>query len=177
MSALRCLSCVVMAVALAAGDPQQVLVTTVLRDGRVHVSSSVTGGLTRDMEQALQSGLTTTFTYEIDLRRAVNTWFDRGIAATTVVTSAQFDTLTGRYQVSRSVDGRIETSYVSQAQTDVAKFMTSFERLPLFSTAGLEANVEYLVRVRLRARPRVYWFPWPFAQDDAVGLARFTFIP
>jgi hypothetical protein len=177
MSAVRWLPCVVMAVALAAGDPQEVHVTTVSRDGRVNVSCSVTGGLTPDMEQALQSGLTTTFTYDVDLRRTVSAWFDRGIAATTVVTSAQFDTLTGRYQVSRSVDGRIEASHVSQDRADVARFMSAFERLPLFSTAGLDPNVEYLVRVRLRARPRVYWFLWPFSRDDAVGFARFTFIP
>jgi hypothetical protein len=177
MSAARWFACFVLATSLMAGDPQDVHVTTVSRDGRVHVSCGVTSGLTPDMEQALQSGLTTTFTYDVDLRRAVSTWFDRGIATTTVVTSAQFDTLTGRYQVSRSVDGRIDSSRVSQDRADVAKFMTSFDRLALFSTVGLEPNVEYQVRVRLRARPRVYWFLWPFGRDDAVGFARFTFIP
>ena len=151
--------------------------STVARDGRVHVSWTVSAGLTPDMEQALQAGLTTTFTYDVDLRRAVSVWFDRGVAVTTVATSAQYDTLTGRYQISRSVDGRIEDSRVSEHKAEVAKFMTSFERLPLFSTADLEPNVEYLVRVRLRARPRVNWFFWPFNRSDAAGLARFTFIP
>ena len=169
--------CVVAAWFVAAGDPPEVHVTTVARDGRVNVSCAVSGGLTPDMEQALQSGLTTTFTYDVDLRRSVSVWFDRGIAVATVTASAQFDTLTGRYQVSRSVDGRIEDSRVSEDKADVAKFMTSFDRLPLFSTAELDANVEYVVRVRLRARPRVNWFFWPFNRSDAVGFVRFTFIP
>jgi len=161
----------------AAGEPAEVHVSTVARDGRVHVSCTVTGGLTPDLGQALQSGLTTTLTYDVELRRAVSVWFDRGLAASTVSASARFDTLTGRYQVTRSVDGRIEDSRVSELRGDVERFVTSFDRLPLFGTATLEANVEYVVRVRLRARPRVNWLLWPFNRSDASGLARFTFIP
>jgi hypothetical protein len=179
MTTSRWLVCFVAAWFLVAGDgdPAEVHVSTVARDGRVHVSCAVTGGLTPDMEQALQSGLTTTFTYDVDLRRAVSVWLDRGVGVSTVSASAQYDTLTGRYQVSRSVDGRIEDSRVSENKADVARFITSFERLPLFTTADLEPNVEYLVRVRLRTRPRVNWFIWPFSRADAVGFARFTFIP
>jgi hypothetical protein len=173
----RWLSWFVAAWLVAAPSPSEVHVTTVAKDGRVNVSCSLDGGLTPDMEQALQSGLTTTFTYDVDLRRAVSVWFDRGIAVATVTTTAQYDTLTGRYQISRSVDGRIEDSRVSEQKADVAKFMTSFERLPLFSTADLDANVEYVIRVRLRARPRVNWFFWPFDRSDAAGFVRFTFIP
>lgn len=177
MMTVRGWTCVVAVWLVAAGDAPDVHVTTVARDGRVHVSCTVSGGLTPDMEQALQSGLSTTFTYDVDLRRAVNVWFDQGVAVSTVTVSAHYDTLTGRYQVSRSVDGRIEDSRVSEQKGDVSKFVTSFERLPLFSTGDLEPNVEYVVRVRLRTRPRVNWFIWPFNRSDAVGFARFTFIP
>jgi hypothetical protein len=161
----------------AVGDPPEVQVTTVARDGRVLVTCAVSGGLSAEMEQALQSGLTTTHTYDVDLRRSVNVWFDRSIATSAVTAAAQFDTLTGRYQFSRSVDGRIEDSRVTQDRAEVARLLTAFDRLPLFSTADLEANAEYLVRVRLRARPRMTWFLWPFNRADAAGLARFTYIP
>ena len=161
----------------AAADPSGIQVTTVARDGRVHVTCALSGGLAADMDQALRSGLMTTFTYEVDLRRSVNVWFDRSIASAAVIASAQLDTLTGRFQVSRSVDGRIEDSRVSADRADVAKFMTTFERLPLFSTGELEPNVEYVVRVRLRTRPRVNWFFWPFSRSDAAGFARFALIP
>ena len=177
MIATRWLGLFVVAWLAASGDPTEVHVSTVARDGRVHVTCTVTGGLTPDLEQALKSGLTTTFTYDVELKRAVSIWFDRSVAASTVSASAQFDTLTGRYQVSRSVDGRIEDSRVSERQGDVERFVTSFDRLPLFSTGDLEANVEYVVRVKLRARPRVNWFLWPFNRSDASGVARFTFIP
>ncbi len=162
---------------LAAGDASEMHVAAFARDGRVRVSCTLTGGLAPDMEQALQSGLTTTFAFEVDLRRAVSQWFDRSLASATVATSAQFDTLTGRYQVTRSVDGRIEESRLSDSKDDVARFMTTFDRLPLFTTTELDPNVEYVVRVRLRARPRTNILLWPFNRSDASGFARFTYIP
>lgn len=162
---------------LASGDATEMQVGAFARDGRVRVSCTLAEGLTPDMEQALQSGLTTTFIFDVDLRRAVSVWFDRSVSSATVTTAAQFDTLTGRYQVTRSVDGRIEESRLSDSKDDVEKFMTAFDRLPLFTTAALDPNVEYVVRVRLRTRPRTSFFLWPFNRSDASGFARFTFIP
>lgn len=162
---------------LAGADTPGIQVSAMARDGRVHVTCGVSDGFTSELEQALRSGLTTTFTYDIDLRRSVSVWFDRGIAGATVTASAQFDTLTGRFQVSRGVDGRIEDSRVSSDKADVVRFLTAFDRLPLFTTADLEPNVEYVVRVRLRTRPRMNWLLWPFNRSDASGFARFTFIP
>lgn len=161
----------------ASSAAPEVRVLTVAREGRVFVSCSVEGGLAADMEQALQSGLTVSFTYDVELRRPVSVWFDQAVAVATVTASAQLDTLAGRYQISRSVDGRIEDSLVSPNKADVARFMTAFERLPLFLVSDLEPNVDYVVRIRVRARPRVTWAPWPFGRPDAVGFARLTFIP
>jgi hypothetical protein len=56
-------------------------------------------------------------------------------------------------------------------------FVMAFDRLPLFTTANLDPNVEYYVRVRVRTRPRVTWFFWPWDRAAATGFARFTFIP
>ena len=54
--------------------------------------------------------------------------------------------------------------------------MTHFERVPVSATSSLEANGEYYVRVRANATPRNASFIWPWAGDDAVGLAKFTFM-
>jgi hypothetical protein len=93
------------------------------------------------------------------------------------VASVQHDTLTGRYQLTRTIDGRNEDTLVTDDQNAVKKFLTTFARLPLFSTVELEANVEYTVRLRVRTRPRVTWFVWPWEPSTATGTARFTFIP
>lgn len=177
MMPIRLLAIVLSAFVLEAGGPRGVDVSAVARDGRVYVSSTVTEGVLDDLEEAIQSGLTATIIYEAELRKPVSIWFDPAIGTATVSVSVQRDTLTRRYQLSRSVDGRLDDSRVSEDKNDVKRFVTTFERLPLFSTADLEPNVEYYVRVRVHTRPRVTWFFLPWGRDAASGLARFTFIP
>ncbi|MBW8868833.1 MAG: hypothetical protein JF610_16140, partial [Acidobacteria bacterium] len=45
-----------------------------------------------------------------------------------------------------------------------------------FRGLALEPNAEYYVRVRAHSTPRNSTFVWPWQGDDAVGLAKFTFI-
>ena len=175
--AARLFAIVLCAFVAGAGDDRDVSVGAVARDGRVFVSSTVSDSLMRDLEEPIQAGLATTITYETDLRAEVGVWFDRTIASATVAASVQYDTLTRRYQLSRSVDGRLDDSKVSEDKADVKRFALGFDRLPLFSTADLEPNREYYVRVRVRTRPRVTFFFWPWGRDAASGTARFTFIP
>ena len=173
----RLLAIVLSAVLLEAGGDRAVEVGAVARDGRVYVSSTASDGLMRDLEEPIQAGVATTITYEADLRESVGIWFDRTIASATVTASVQYDTLTRRYQLSRSVDGRIDDSRVSEDKADVKRFALGFDRLPLFSASALEPNAEYYVRVRVRTRPRETFFFWPWGRDAASGMARFTFIP
>jgi hypothetical protein len=177
MMSTRLLALVLGAFILEAGGSHDVDVSAVARDGRVYVSSTAAADLMGGLEEAIQAGLTASVTYDAELRRPVSIWFDRTISSTTVTASVQYDTLTRRYQLSRSVDGRLDDSRVSEDKADVGRFIMSFDRLPLFSTAELEPNVEYYVRVRISTRPRMTWFFWPWGRDAASGLARFTFIP
>lgn len=160
----------------AAGD-RAVEVGAVARDGHVYVSATASADLMRDLEEAIQSGLATTISCETDLRDERGIWFDRTLASATVAAGVQYDTLTRRYQLSRSVDGRLADSRVTDDKEEVKRFALVFDRLPLFGTGGLEPNAEYYVRVRVRTRPRVTFFFWPWGRDAARGVARFTFIP
>jgi hypothetical protein len=158
----------------AAGDT--VRVTPLARDGQVYVSFSLEGGLTPDMRETIRSGLQTNVAYDIELRRGVAIWFDRTLAAATVTATVQFDNLTRRHQLSRSIDGRVDSAEVTESEEEVGRWMTSFDRLPLFSTTDLEPNAEYYVRVRARTHPRSTWSLWPWGGSQW-GHATFTFIP
>ncbi len=151
-------------------------VTPLARDGQVLVSFELTDGFSSDVRDAIQSGLATTFSYDLELRRATFL-FDRTIASVIVEASVRFDNLTRRYQVSRSVDGRVDEARPIEDQDAVRRWLTRFERVPLSNTAALETNGEYYVRVRARTRPRNSWFLWPWERDGALGRAAFTFIP
>lgn len=152
-------------------------VTPISRDGHVLVSFDLGAGWTPDVRDAIQSGLPTTFSYEVELRRGTAIWFDRTIASVTLTASVRFDNLTRRYQISRTVDGRVEDARPTEDQNAVRIWMTHFEQIAVSKTSDLEPNGEYYVRVRAHTRPHNAWFFWPWDRAAALGLAKFTFIP
>jgi len=172
------LSFVVIALAAPLADPPDVVrVTPLARDGEVYVSFTLDGGVTDEVRETISSGLQTAFVYEFELRRNVPAWVDRTLATATVTASVQYDNLTRRHQLTRSVDGRVEAAQVTEDLNEVVRWLTTFNRLPLFSTSDLEPNAEYYVRVRARARPRSTWSLLPWDRGGAWGHAKFTFLP
>jgi hypothetical protein len=166
---------VLLAVATLAAE--SIRVTPLARDDRLLVSFAMKDGFTDAVREAISSGLTTMFIYDVELRRSAAVWFDRTIAAATISASVRFDNLTRRYQVTRMLDGRVEDSRMVDDADVVEKLMTEFEKLALFSTGTLEPSAEYYVRVRARMRPRnaLVFLPWDRA--SASGIGKFTFIP
>lgn len=145
------------------------------RDGHVLVSFELADGFTDDVRAAIQSGLTTSFTYTVDLRLDVPIWVDRTVASATVTASVDYDNLTRRHHLARTLDGRIEDARVTDDEEVVRQWLTHFERLPLFETADVEPNREYYIRVRGRARPQNSWVPFGWG-DGPLGMAKFTLV-
>jgi hypothetical protein len=156
---------------------ESIRVGSLVRQGQVLVSFSLEDGMPPELKESIRSGLLTTITYEVELRRAVPVWFDSTISTVTVSASAKYDNLTRVYQLSRTTDGRSEATRTADDEGAVRKWMTEFDRLALFSTSALEPNGEYYVRVRARSQPRFGWFVWPWDRGWATGFTKFTFIP
>jgi hypothetical protein len=151
-------------------------IVPIVRDGAVLVSFELADGFTEDVRAVIRSGLRTTFTYSIDLRVDVPAWVDRTIGSAIITNTVQYDNLTRRHTIMRTLDGRVEDSLVTEDEHVVRQLMTSFDRMPLFRTSRLEPNREYYIRVRAQARPRSGAFLWPWDGGPS-GLAKFTFIP
>ena len=101
------------------------------------------------MRETIQSGLPTTYTYDVELRRGRPLLVRPHAGGDDGDGLVRFDNLTRRYQLSR-VDRRPRRRCrVTERTRKCGRWMTSFERLPLFSTTDLEAE-----RRVLRARPR-----------------------
>jgi hypothetical protein len=163
------------AVVVAAAD---IRVTPLARDGRLLVSFELSDGYSDETRAAIHSGLATTFTFDVELRRGVPLWIDRTIDYAVVSASVQYDNLRRRHQLARTVNGRLQPDgTITEDENVVRRWVTTFERLPLFSTSQLEANAEYYVRVRARAQARNALFLWPWVGGSAWGTAKFTFIP
>lgn len=162
----------------AASFAQSIEVTPLARDGHVLVSFGVRDAFTPGVEEAIQSGLPTVFTYDVDLRRSASAWLDRTISTARVVATVRFDNLTRRYQVTVVQDGRVEQAHVTDDLEAVRQWATEFVRLPLFNTRTLEPNAEYYIRVRAQMKPRSSMLAaLPWGRAAALGSATFTFLP
>lgn len=171
---LGALTLIALSATLYAADV--IRIVPLVRDSQVLVSFELADGYTEDVRAAIHSGLRTTFTYTVELRLDVPIWIDRTIATTVISNTVQYDNLTRRHNVQRTLDGRVEQARVTEDESIVRQSMTIFERLPLFSTSSLEPNREYYVRVRATARPSNGSLFWPWASGPT-GQAKFTFIP
>jgi len=154
---------------------QNMQVTPLARDGRVLVTFRLSDAFNEDIRTAIHSGLTITFVYDVELRRGTSMWVDRTIAQATVMATVRFDNLTRRYYVTRSEDGRLERSDTVDREDLARAWLTSFDKLPLFSSDILERNAEYNLRIRAHTMPRNASFVWPWERGIA-GLAKFTFL-
>jgi hypothetical protein len=171
--AFSCVAAVMAAaVSLAA---QSVRIVPIVNERQVLVSFEMADVYSDDVREMISSGLRTTFTYDVELRMLVPAWVDRTIATATVTMSDDYDNLTRRHNLTRMVDGRIEDAVVTEDETEVRRWLTALHRLPLCSTAKLERNRDYYVRVTGRQRPqRSFTFGWA---ARITGQAKFTFIP
>ena len=169
-----------MAAALLAVGPivsaqESLRITPFVRDNQVLVSFELADAYSEAVHDAIASGLRTTFSYELELRTVVPGWVDRTIAQTIVSTSDQYDNLTRRHSLTRSVDGRIEEATVVENEDVVKNWLTQWKKVRVADTSKLDPTREYYVRITTRARP---------VGGSLLGLtrsisgqAKFTFIP
>ena len=145
------------------------------KEDNVYVSFDLADGFTDDVRAAIQSGLKTTFTYDVELRLDVPGWVDRTIATSTITASVEYSNLLRHYTLTRVVDGRQDEQRQVESEAQVRQWMTHVTQLPLFRTSLLETNRDYYVRVRATARPTNGSMLWPFGSGTS-AMAKFTFI-
>lgn len=169
--------CVVALIASGAAvrAAESLRIVPIVHDGEVLVSVEVNDLDTEEVRATISSGLRTTFTYDVELRMVVPAWVDRMIATAVIAVSDQYDNLTRRHTLSRTVDGRVEETVVTEDEAAARRWLTTLKRVPLCDTSKLDPNRDYYVRIRARERPRgASLFGWA---TTITGQAKFTFIP
>jgi hypothetical protein len=168
------IAAIVAAGAVARAD-ESLRIVPFVRDNKVLVSFELADAYTEPVRDAIASGLRTTFTYQLELRTIVPSWLDRTIVTATVTASDQFDNLTRRHTLSRTVDGRIEEVFVTEEATAAKAWLTTWSRLPLCDTSKLDPSRDYYVRISARTRnlsgSLLAW------AKSITGQAKFTFVP
>jgi hypothetical protein len=168
MSALLLLS-----LAAAATAQETLKITPFLNGNHVVVSFELNDAYTDAVREGIASGLRTTFTYELELR--TRAWIDRTIATTVVATTDQYENLTRRHTLTRTVDGRVDEVLVTEDADVVKTWLTKWTRVPVADTARLDPAREYYVRVTTKTQPNGGSLLG--VTRTIVGQAKFTFVP
>jgi Domain of unknown function (DUF4390) len=143
---------VLLVLAAATVHSQETLrITTFINDNRVVVSFELNDAYNEAVREAIASGLRTTFTYQLELRTPA--WIDRTVGTAIVSATDQYDNLTRRHTLTRTVDGRVEDVLVTEDDAIVKTWLTKWSRVPVADTAKLDPTRDYYVRVSTRTRP------------------------
>jgi hypothetical protein len=148
-------------------------ITPYLGDGRVVVSFELNDAYNDSVREAIASGLRTTFTYQLELRTPA--LIDRTVATTVVAATDQYDNLTRRHTLTRTVDGRVEEVVVTEDDAVVKTWLTKWVRVPVADSTRLDPARDYYVRVTTRARP--LGGSLLGLTKTIVGQVKFTFVP
>jgi Domain of unknown function (DUF4390) len=140
---------------------------------RVVVSFELNDAYNEAVREGIASGLRTTFTYELELR--TRAWIDRTIATAVAATTDQYDNLTRRHTITRTIDGRVDEVLVTEDDRVVKAALTKWTRVPVADTARLDPAREYYVRVTTRTQP--VGGSLLGVTRTIVGQARFSFVP
>lgn len=175
MKITRFLTAALVAATVAVASGQSVQVTPLAKDGRLLVTLRMNDVFTEEVRAAMHSGLRITFVYDVELKRSAALWMDRTLATASVTSTIEYDILTRRYLATRREDGRMEDVATLEREEAARAWLTEFDKLPLFSTASLEGNAEYYLRVRAHTTPRNTSFVWPW-EGGIAGLAKFTYL-
>lgn len=168
--------CVVgfLAASLTVTAAEGLRILPIVHDQKVMVSFDLNDSYTSEVHEAIASGLRTTFTYDVELRMVVPVWMDRTVVISVVAISDQYDNLTRRHTLSRTIDGRVE-EFVTEDEAVVRQWLTHVDRLELCETVRMDENRDYYVRISARARPRgADLLGWANA---VTGQAIFTYVP
>jgi hypothetical protein len=123
-----------------------IIVTNTRDDLLIYLS--VEGAFHEEMENAVLSGVPTTFSIFIELYRARNFWFNKKIADILLTHTIKYDNLKKEFIIRRSWEG---ARPISVENFDEAKtIMSEVDSLKVVSLSQLEEGLQYQIRAKAK---------------------------
>ena len=155
-------------VCLSAGDPSITGLSVSGTDG-LEVSFSVRDAFTKEMEDALKSGLSIAFTFNVELDRVRGMWIDEGLGEWEFRHVVRYDTLKDEYVVSREeANGNGESGMRIKEFNEMKEIMSALTGASIAPTKALEAGEAY----ELRAKATLKTVTLPFFLDHVLFFVK-----
>lgn len=155
-------------VCLSADDPSITGLSVSDTDG-LKVSFSVMDAFTKEMEDALKSGLPIAFTFNVELDRVRSVWIDEGLGAWEFRHVVRYDTLKDEYVVSQGgVNGNGESGVRTKDFNEMKKIMSALTGARITPAKTLIAGESY----ELRAKATLKAVTLPFFLDHVLFFVK-----
>lgn len=156
------ISFAVLAFFAAAADPRIENLSAVAAIGKVSIHFDLADAFrSGEMVQALQSGLPTSFTYEIEIYRDRPNWFDESLGRSRIETICTLNSVTREYLLNYRRDRKLVRSETFSDLATLQSRMTTIDERDLFDIGNRRP---YKLKVRARADLmrswRFYVVPW-----------------
>ncbi|MBI3129103.1 MAG: DUF4390 domain-containing protein [Candidatus Tectomicrobia bacterium] len=153
--------------ALPASGPQQTLrirdLLVVDKSGQLMVFASLDDPFASpELFEAVQSGVTTRFTFEVGLIRTRRFFYDSEIAARRVVHQVKYDTLKKAYAFLVQREPQEAIQRVTQNREEMADWMREINGLSMAPVRDLDLQSQYYIRIRARVNSVDFGFPFSY---------------
>jgi hypothetical protein len=159
--------------------PKIVGLEATLEGDRAIVSFRVSGGLSAEAEERIHSGIPVALRHriEVNAKRGFPLMPARTLARTIVETRVEYDSLTRRYELIRTVEHKLrrkkmgplveEQRRITESVDEMRAWMTELEAIPVFDPATtLEGNK---LRVEVQSSLGRKYVLWVFPTTDSVS--------
>jgi hypothetical protein len=115
-------------------------------DGVWKVSFDVENCFTEKMEEAIQSGISTTFTFYVNLHQKRSWWKDRKLASVEFRHTVQYHPIQKVYQI--KLEGQSHSSLSASSLEEAKKLMSRVKEFKIQSSSPFEPGVPAYFRIK-----------------------------
>ena len=125
----------------------------------VVINARLLEGFTDSIEEAIESGVPITFTFEAELRQVNDFWNDTLISSNTINHTIKYDSLKKVYRFTEFGKG-VKRKIATRNKQKYQQMMLTLSNIPIASARRLASNEKYYVRIKANLETDSFWFPF-----------------
>lgn len=163
--ALLALLCATTLLPAREGDDPRILdLQAVESDGSWTVSLQVENAFSEKVDDELRSGLPVTFRYIVEIYRKKG-WIRSRVVTRELEVTADFDSLTRQYRLTRELDGDVVASSATEKEEEMRRWMTRVDGLDMGALPSDLPEGPLFVRAKCRLSSGFVVFFFPYSQE------------
>ena len=161
VAAVLAWACFALTTVAWAESPSLVNIGVGTKGKTVVMHARLVDGFTDSIQEAIESGVAMTFTYQIELRQESAVLRDSLVSSNTVQHTIKYDSLKKVYRFSEFGKG-VKRKIITRNKENYQKRMLTLENIPIASIRRLDPSERYYIRVKADIETDRLWFPFNY---------------